>query len=140
MQSSVTQGCSQDEPPVGAGPAKGLFRFRPWERLRSSKDYQKVKNTGKRRRARYFGVNFAPNGLSHHRLGMVVQKRHWSAAVQRNRIKRALREWFRLNRQAIPHPALDIVVIAYPGAEELSLREITAEMSSVFGKGNIRGS
>jgi ribonuclease P protein component len=118
---------------------RGLSRFRPHERLRSSSDYAKVKQEGKRRRTRHFGVNFAPNGLAHHRLGLIVQKRYWNA-VQRNRIKRRIREWFRLHKNEIPHPFLDIVLIARPGAEKCSLEEIAIEIMSVFDGGNISGS
>jgi ribonuclease P protein component len=63
-----------------------------------------------------------------------VQKRFWGAAVKRNRIKRVVREWFRLNKGLIPTPARDIVVIARPGAEKLSPGDIHEEFSRVFCK------
>lgn len=109
----------------------GLFRFQPHERLRSSADYQQVKRCGKRLRARHFGVNIALNGLSHHRLGLVVQKRFWEA-VKRNRIKRCLREWFRLNKSLIALPGKDIVIVAYPGAEHLSLFDTATELNGAL--------
>ena len=42
------------------------------------------------------------NGLSHARLGLVVGKKCAKKAVERNLMKRLLREWFRLNRHALP--------------------------------------
>jgi len=65
-------------------------------------------------------------------MGLIVLKRFWCAA-RRNRIKRVIREWFRLNKDRIPKPARDIVVIARPGAEKLTPGDIRKEFSRVFG-------
>ena len=90
-----------------------------------------MKKTGGRFRAPHFGVNFADNGLPYHRLGMVVQRRFWHA-VNRNHIKRRLREWFRLHKNLLPLPGKDIVVIAQPGAEKLSSNTMARELLAVF--------
>lgn len=110
---------------------RGSSRFRPHEKLRASDDYQRVKRSGRRARTAHFGVNFAANDLPHHRLGLVVQKRYWNA-VGRNRIKRRIREWFRLNKTRIPAPYRDIVVVARPGAEKLSSLDVTKELLAIF--------
>lgn len=49
-----------------------------------------------------------PNDLGHARLGLIVARRVEKLAVKRNRIKRLLREQFRLYKQNLP--ALDMVV------------------------------
>lgn len=123
----------------GNGLSQGSCRFRPHEKLRSSSEYQRVKKAGKRLRTPHFGVNFAENGLPHHRLGIVVQKRFW-CAVGRNRIKRCLREWFRLNKHQIPLPGKDIVVIARPGADKLKSFEMARELLAVFARRDGRSS
>ncbi len=110
---------------------RGSNRFRPHEKLRSPNDYQRVKRTGRRVRTAHFGVNFIPGDLPHHRLGLVVQKRFWHS-VGRNRIKRCLREWFRLNKSDIPLPGKDIVIVARPGAEKLTAPEVAKELQAVF--------
>jgi ribonuclease P protein component len=69
----------------------------------------------------------ATNPVGHHRLGLVVQKRFFDA-VRRNRVKRCLREWFRLQKQHIPLPCRDIVIVARPGAERLKTEAITHEL------------
>ena len=86
---------------------------------------------GKRAKTPHFGLNFIQNGLEYHRLGLVVQKRFWPS-VGRNRIKRVIREWFRLSKARIPGHGKDIVVIARPGAEKLSPGDLLREVSGVF--------
>lgn len=110
---------------------RGEHSFRPHERIRCSADFQRVKKAGKRAKTSHFGLNFMPNGFEYHRLGLVVQKRFWPA-VRRNRIKRVIREWFRLNKGQIAQPGKDIVVIARPGAEGLAPRDLFREFSTVF--------
>ena len=51
--------------------------------------------TGHRRRSDSLSVQLRSNGLSYARLGLIVPKRHVPRAVDRNRIKRLMREWFR---------------------------------------------
>lgn len=115
------------------GPVRGRNRFRPHEKLRASSDFLRVKKIGKRFRTPHFGFNFADNEFPYHRLGMVVQKRFWHA-VNRNLIKRRVREWFRLHKHLLPLPGKDIVIIARPGAERLSSNDMARELLAVFAK------
>lgn len=50
------------------------------------------------------------NDFGHPRLGLVVAKKHIRKAVQRNRIKRVIRDNFRRHRHSIMN--IDIVVLA----------------------------
>jgi ribonuclease P protein component len=109
------------------------FSLRPLERLRHSKDFLRVRKHSTHYRTLHFRVNCAPNDLTAHRLGMVVQKRFWKA-VERNRIKRCLREFFRLHKHLIAPPPRDIVIIAMPGAERLSAKEAGIEILAALGK------
>ena len=55
-----------------------------------------------------------PNGLPESRLGLIVGKRHGNA-VRRNRIRRLLREAFRIQQDSLA-PGLDLTCAPIPGA------------------------
>ncbi|MDY6909012.1 MAG: ribonuclease P protein component [Thermodesulfobacteriota bacterium] len=111
----------------GAPVSADMSRFRPHQRLHSRREFLRVKREGLRLRSTHFVVSLAPNDLPFHRLGLVVQKRFWKAA-KRNRIKRCLREWFRLHHRFIPLPGKDIVIIALPGTERLKMTAMAEEL------------
>jgi len=77
-------------------------------RITRRAEYTACYNGGERRYTRYFVVfAYAPETSGHGRLGLAVTKKCGNA-VARNRIKRVLRSFFRLNQQNMP--PLDIVV------------------------------
>ena len=71
-----------------------------------------------------------PNGLEHARLGLAVGVKAAGNAVNRNRIKRLVRESFR-NRQ-IDLPALDLVVNARPAAGKAANAEIAGSVAALW--------
>ncbi len=66
------------------------------------------------------------NQRTHHRLGIVIAKKHIRQAVQRNRIKRVIREFFRCCSPAEKN--LDVIVLARQGADQLD----NAALSSIL--------
>ena len=68
------------------------------------------------------------NGLDHPRLGLVIGKKSVKLAVQRNRLKRLMRDSFRLNQQILA--GLDIVIVARKGLGEVE----NPELHQHFGK------
>ena len=66
------------------------------------------------------------NQRDQNRLGLVIAKKHVKTAVQRNRIKRLAREFFRTLPQS--EPAVDVVLLARPGIGQLD----NAELSSIL--------
>ncbi len=69
---------------------------------------------GQRSADRCFTVLFCDNVLGHARLGLAISRRRVRRATGRNRLKRLVRESFRGASASLP--ALDVVVIAGPGA------------------------
>ena len=63
------------------------------------------------------------------RLGLVVTKR-LGKAVQRNRVKRLLREFFRRHRKHLP--PIDLVVMAKKGAEGLVYHQVEEELGRLL--------
>ncbi len=85
-------------------------RFPDTARLRKAQEFKQVFSKGRRQHDAYFTVVALGNDCLHPRIGLTVSKRAARLAVQRNRIKRLIRENFRL--QQIELPAVDIVVMA----------------------------
>ncbi len=57
-----------------------------------------------------FGIHYLANERNHARLGMAVSAKAVGNAVRRNRVRRAIRESFRLHQHELP--AVDIFVTA----------------------------
>lgn len=104
--------------------------FRKDERIRRKKDFERVFVTGKRGKSRYFSWVIAPHEEGKTRLG-IVAGRKVGRAVKRNRIKRLLREFFRLNRHRFP-VGHDIVIIVKPGIPVCTFADVGNELSGLL--------
>ena len=80
--------------------------FKPQYRLRKKSEFQAVYQKGQRIRGDRFQLILVPNNLQDSRLGISVHG--LKGAVKRNRIKRIIREFFRLNRGRMPQ-SIDLV-------------------------------
>ena len=67
-----------------------------------------------------------------HRLGLVIAKKHVKTAVQRNRIKRLSREFFRQLPEQGQH--LDVVLLARPGLGRLDNAELSSILQQQWNK------
>jgi ribonuclease P protein component len=97
-------------------------------RLLRRLDFQRVYRQGQRRSASLCTVFYRPNGLAETRLGITTPRRLGTAVV-RNRIKRRIREIFRLHRRELPegwdivlNPRPSAATVAYPALERELLR------------------
>lgn len=86
------------------------LRFRREHHVRRGADFDRAYTSGARRDLGWCVVHGAANGLPFSRLGLSVSRRCGNA-VRRHRIKRMLREGFRLTADALP-TGLDLVVVA----------------------------
>lgn len=96
-------------------------RLQKHARLLKAVEFDRVFDKPVRSSDRYFSVLARPNELETPRLGMAISKRRVRLAVQRNRLKRLIRENFRLSQHACN---LDYVVLAGPQASHGSNREL----------------
>ncbi len=113
--------------------AKTNQRFPPRLRIRRHAEFARVMREGRRGGDRRLLLWVLPNGRAYTRLGLVVGRRHGNA-VARNRLKRLLREAFRLSRDKLP-PGFDIACapragtpLDLPGARE-SLVRVTRRLA-----------
>ncbi len=105
--------------------------------LRRSSDFSRNRRTGVRARTPHFVVCRSDGPEGGTRLGLVVGRRVGSA-VERNRVKRRLREIFRLNRSLMPE-ASDLVIVALPGAVDLGYEDMEKEiLGCLTGQGKGR--
>lgn len=72
------------------------------------------------------------NSLDHPRLGLVIAKKNIRLSVQRNRVKRIIRESFRLHQHLLPN--VDLIVLARFGLGDLDNAQIHQEMSKMWSR------
>jgi ribonuclease P protein component len=84
--------------------------FRPHERMKDPKDFRRAFERRRSESDLVLVVYGVENGLNHARLGISVARKKVRAASSRNRLKRLVREAFRLNKTTLP-AGVDLVVI-----------------------------
>jgi len=89
------------------------LRLPPERRMRRPAEFKRAYAAGKRLGNEFFTVNAQANGLGCARLGMSIAARILRRAVDRNRVRRLIRESFRVHQLDLP--AIDIVIGARAG-------------------------
>jgi ribonuclease P protein component len=77
-------------------------------------------------------VRYRSNELGHARLGLAISKRVSKRAVERNRIKRLLRESFRRIQHQLP--SVDVMVMAREQAAGIAGSELLIELDQLWKK------
>jgi ribonuclease P protein component len=107
-------------------PSEAPQRFQRGDRLKKRYEFRQAQLRGRRIHTPHFLIVVLPNALHNTRLGITVTKKV-GTAVQRNRIKRVVREVFRRNRGLFP-PSHDLVFIAKRGAAEIDYSGLLTEL------------
>ena len=100
-------------------------RFRPHEHLKRPADFQAAYDRRRSAADNTLVVYARENGLPHSRVGLSVSRK-FGTAVRRNRIRRLMREAFRLTKDDLPK-GFDFVLIPRP-LDDYSLESIQASL------------
>jgi len=106
-----------------------VFTFKKEERLLKRSDFDLVYKKGRKLHSRNFFAAYIRG--ARRRIGLTVSSKV-GPAHKRNRIKRVVREYFRLNKADFP--VADVVITAKPGAGALLNGEIRAEVAGLMKK------
>ncbi len=109
----------------------GDFRFGKSSRLKKSREFRAVVSSTRPKKTGNFVVYQAKNAELGPRLGISVGA-GVGCGVVRNRVKRRLREFFRVHKDRF-RDSSDTVIIAKKGASVLSLKDIEKELSFLAG-------
>ena len=101
-------------------------------RLRRRRDFNATRARGWRMGDGFFAVTATLNDAGTPRLGMAVAVKVAGGAVERNRIRRIIRESFRLHQREIP--ALDLVVSARARARDAGGKALHASLAALWKK------
>lgn len=109
------------------------FGFPRSVRLLSSGDFRNVFDTVTCKASNAHFVLLAQHQNSESaRIGFVIGKKNVRKSVQRNRIRRVIRESFRHRRRDIP--ALDIIVLVRKGADQFDNEQIGKQLDYLWRK------
>ncbi len=103
------------------------FPFPRTARILRKRDFQRVFDGRQASKGPQLSLFWLPNALTESRIGLVVGKKLGNA-VARNRIKRVLREAFRLHRAELP---MAVDVVALPRDPLLSFADAVAAMAKL---------
>jgi len=121
-QSSQRAPCQGPGTPERLSPTPIKFVFPRTRRVRKSSEFRELVRVGRKSQDRLFSVYALANGFDHGRLGITVSRRVSARAVDRNRIKRLIREAYR--HEPVRLCGVDLVVIARPAALEAEVPEM----------------
>lgn len=99
--------------------------------IRSREDFARISEKGRSRADRLMVVRFVPNGRDYDRFGISTGRR-LGGAVQRNRLRRRLREVLRRAPNDSGH-GWDILIVVRPPAVDASFDELRAALERLLG-------
>lgn len=106
--------------------------YRKSERVTNRSDYKAIYNKGVWSSSQHFTSVICSNEQGIKRLGITVTKKTGNA-VKRNRIKRLIREFFRLNKDLFP-AGHDVVVMAKRNMPPLTYQEACRELTKLISR------
>lgn len=114
-----------------------LFKFRKEERLKSEKFIKELFDKGSSFYLFPFKVFVMPAGMAAsgpHQVLFSVSKKIYKSAVDRNRIRRRMRESYRLNKNLLPPSPKLLIAYIYNAKEILTFAQIQERLVKTFNR------
>lgn len=106
------------------------YQFHVQLKLRTALDYQKTFKGPIKLVVGNLKLFAAPNALGYPRLGTAISRKKAKNAVSRNRVKRIIRETFRLHQHELP--SVDIVLIILRKVDNIDKKKLQAWLSTLL--------
>ena len=110
----------------------GSFSFKKEERILTRAEFINLNLHGTSYYTENFVITLRQNKSNTTRLGITVSKK-FGNSVKRNRVKRLIREFFRLNKQHIPK-GYDIMIIALKESGNLNFLKVKEVLGALLLK------
>jgi len=105
-------------------------------RLTADKDFERLYKSGKNHNGRGLGVKICPNGMGVSRFAFIVGTKVSKNAVERNLLKRRLREVIR-KLLATSVVGLDIAVVARSEALKMTFQELQNSANELLRRAGV---
>jgi ribonuclease P protein component len=102
--------------------------------LKKNHEFRRLYNRGKSAASRFMVVYCRRNGRAENRIGITVSSK-LGGAVRRNRMRRRLKEAYRLNERSLT-PGHDVVIVARPGCYDAAFGDLTRDFLRLYGNAN----
>jgi ribonuclease P protein component len=117
---------SQD--PLSSAPVPARATFGRHERINNPEDFRRAFDRKRSASDAWIVVYGVENGRPHARLGISISRKKVRRAHDRNRVKRLIREAFRLGKWEFP-PGMDLVVV--PRGSALTFQQARAGLPAL---------
>lgn len=105
--------------------------FSKSRRMLNKIDYDEVFRDAKKVATPHFIFLYRNNTLGHARLGLALSKKNIAKAHDRSRLKRLVRETFRVAHNL---PAIDVIVLAKPGVAKMQNTMLIDGLQRIWSK------
>jgi len=117
----------------GDRPLKQLFMSIKIKSLTKNKEFDQVFKTRCSCYCQSIGLKILANDIDQNRLGIIISRKVSKKAVDRNKLKRRIKEIFRAKTEKLL-VGYDILVITFPGVDEKTYQELAIMLEQGLNK------